>query len=72
MTHDFYQLEKDTTSQALNRVNQFGQPRLTTVSSGTSLRLSGKRFLGFTANKETIDTVSASSVSNNNEMSSGL
>ena len=55
MTHDLYQLKPDTIGN-LKRVNILGKPRFTTVSGGTSLRLSGKRFLGFTSSVEDSDT----------------
>ena len=40
MTHDLYKLKLDS-SNYLRKVNQFGKPRLTSASCGTSLRLKG-------------------------------
>ena len=57
MTHDFYQLKLDEDDETLKRVNTYGNPRLTTVSGGTSLRLAGKRLLGFTSPNEESDTI---------------
>lgn len=56
MTHDLYQLKLDEDDNKLKRVNTYGNPRLTSVSGGTSLRLSGKRMLGFTSLDEESDT----------------
>ncbi len=42
MTHDLYKLKLDS-SNYLRKVNQFGKPRLTSASCGTSLRLKGKQ-----------------------------
>ena len=42
MTHDLYKLKLDSTDY-LRRTNDFGPPRLTSASCGTSLRLQGKK-----------------------------
>jgi len=42
MTHDLYKLKLDSTDY-LRKTNDFGKPRLTSASCGTSLRLQGKQ-----------------------------
>ena len=67
MTHDLYQLKLDSTNN-LKRINNFGKPRLTSASCGTSLRLLSKK----SSNETSIDSSNNSIQKNNNNSSQNL
>ena len=56
MTHDLYKLELNQANTILTRINKIGYPRVTNVSGGTSMRLSGKRILSFIVDDNIEDT----------------